>query len=353
MTGDYYAKNSCSPRKQVVVMNNHKSFLRVSFGLFVLTVVSLFIPQAAFCQTEKLGIVNYTPPKGWKKTPSENIVTYSELNEATGRFCTITLYGATPGTGNPQSDFAREWNNLVVKPFNGDANPKTETEAAGGWTAIAGGAGVDFQGSKALALLTVFSHGSTTVSVLGIFNDEAYANQLTAFVTGMNMDKTVAAATAPASVAPPLRDESGQLIIPLPTRQLTVADLVGEWGQNDGINTRYVYRDSGTYAGADSLHFTNKMTITAQGGYYNDFFAIQNGRKIKEDTLGTVAVNGRVLVIKDRNVRKYVIRGWLELPDMTILEVCGPWYNDDVIPDEIFTNPNQGANLDSKWVRKK
>jgi hypothetical protein len=169
----------------------------------------------------------------------------------------------------------------------------------------------------------------------------------------MDMDKTVAAATAPASVTAPLRDDSGRLIIQLPTRQLTIADLAGEWGQNDGINTRYVYRDSGVYAGADSLHFTNKMTLTAQGGYLNDFFAIQNGRKIKEDTSGSFAVSGRVLVIKDRNVRKYVIRGWLELPDMTILEVCGPWYNDDVIPAEIFTNPDQGANLNSKWVRKK
>ena len=95
------------------------------------------------------------------------------------------------------------------------------------------------------------------------------------------------------------------------------------------------------------------MTITAGGRYYNDFFAIQNGRKIKEDTAGTVAINGRVLIISDRNTRKYVIRGWLELPDITILEICGPWYNDDVIPADIFTNPNQGANLDSKWVRKK
>ena len=38
---------------------------------------------------------------------------------------------------------------------------------------------------------------------------------------------------------------------------------------------------------------------------------------------------------------------------MTILEVCGPWYDDDVIPPDIFTNPDQGANLDKKWVRKK
>ncbi len=95
------------------------------------------------------------------------------------------------------------------------------------------------------------------------------------------------------------------------------------------------------------------MTLTAGGGYFNDFYAIQNGKMIKEKTGGSFAISGRILVIKENNLRKYVIRGWLELPDMTILEVCGPWYNDDVIPAEIFSNPNQGANLNSKWIRKK
>jgi hypothetical protein len=33
--------------------------------------------------------------------------------------------------------------------------------------------------------------------------------------------------------------------------------------------------------------------------------------------------------------------------------VCGPWYDDQAIPAEIFSNPNQGANLNSRWVRKK
>ena len=315
----------------------------------------LLIPPSALCQAEKLGIVSYTSPKGWTKTPKENIVVFNQVNQATGRFCFITLYGATPGTATPQKDFAAEWNNLVVKPWGAEVNPKTETVPDKGWTMIAGGAPIDFQGNKAFAFLTVISGFGKTVSVLGILNDDSYLNTLQAFVGGMDIDKTRATATAatPATAAAPPQDEFGHLIIPLPTRQLTIADLAGEWGQNDGINTRYVYRDSGTYAGADSLHFTNKMTLTAQGGYYNDFFAIQNGRKIKEDTSGSFAVRGRVLVIKDRNRSKFVIRGWLELPDMTILEVCGPWYDDDVIPAEIFTNPDQGANLDSKWVRKK
>ena len=335
-------------------MNVPNYFYRLSFGLFVLTVIGVFMPQTVFCQTEKLGIVSYTPPSGWKKTPSENIVTFSELDETTGRFCTITLYGATTGTGKPQSDFAREWNNLVVKPFKGDPDPKTETEAADGWTAIAGGSAIDFQGSKALAFLTVYSGFGKTVSVLGIFNDEAYSNQLTAFVTGLNMEK--ATATAEASVTKPTSPPAivnGRLVIPPITRQLTIADLAGEWGENAGITTTYVDRYTGTYAGFESLHFTNKMTITAQGEYYNDFFALQNGRKIKELSAGTISITGRVISIRQNNTAKYVVRGWLELPDITIMEVCGPWYGDDVIPAEIFTNPEKGANLDKKWVRKK
>ncbi len=316
--------------------------------IVVISVFSLFASQSVFAQTEKLGAVKYTSPKGWTKTEKENTVIFNEINQASGNFCFITLYGATSTSGSPENDFARDWKERVVDPWSAEANPKTATEKVDGWTAIAGGSQIDFQGNKAFAFLTVLSGFGKTVSVLGILNDDSYLTPLQAFVEGMNIEKEkqVVAATPPVMI-------DGKLVIPPINRQLTVADLVGEWGQNDGINTRYVDRYSGTYAGFESLHFTNKMTITAEGGYYNDFFAIQNGRKIKEDTSGTVAINGRVLIIRERNTRKFVIRGWLELPDITILEICGPWYNDDVIPAEIFTNPNKGANLDKKWVRKR
>lgn len=89
------------------------------------------------------------------------------------------------------------------------------------------------------------------------------------------------------------------------------------------------------------------------GGYANNFFAIENGRKIIDNTTGTVTIVGRVLSIEEKTTAKYVIRGWLELTDMTVLKVCGPWYGDDVIPEAIFTNPDQGANLNKNWIRKK
>jgi hypothetical protein len=322
---------------------------RISIATYVALCVVLLLPKTVAAQNERLGAIKYSAPNGFTKAAQElHAVVFSAVDQAKGKFCLITLYAGDPTTGNPKTDFANEWRLRVIDPWKGEANPQTETQLDSGWTATAGGSPIDFQGARAFAFLTVISGFGKTVSVLGILNDDSYLLALQAFVESMDIDKTVAAAPAALQY-----DAGGHLLIPAPTRQLTLADLAGQWGESDGINVRYVYRDSGNYAGTDSLHYKSKMTFTADGGYYNDFYAIQNGKMIKDKSAGAIAINGRVLSVRQKNLAKYVIRGWLELPDMTILEVCGPWYDDDVIPQAIFDNPGQGANLDKKWIRKK
>lgn len=166
-------------------MKGPKTLSIVVIGLLL----CLFAPLSIFSQTERLGVVRYTPPRGWTKTQKENVVTFSEINQS-GRFCFITLYGATPSVGTPQKEFAREWINLVVKPWSAEANPKTETQTVDGWTAIGGGGAIDFQGNKAFAFLSVLSGFGKTISVLGILNDDTYLVPLQAFVERMEMDKS-------------------------------------------------------------------------------------------------------------------------------------------------------------------
>lgn len=173
-------------------MKKYKITRSIIIGLFAGMIYFLSIP-AALGQSEKIGRVSYTPPQGWKKTSKENIVTFSEVDEAAGKFCFITLYGATDGGRSPQSDFTREWNNLAVKPFGAEANPKTETELVDEWTATAGGSAVDFQGTKAVAFLTVLSNSGKTVSILGVFNDESYLAKLVAFNSSIEIEKAAPA----------------------------------------------------------------------------------------------------------------------------------------------------------------
>src|SRR5258705_6860602 len=168
--------------------------------LFATLGFCLFMPQTTFCQTEKLDIVEYTPPTGWTKTPKEGAVTYSYVNQSRTGFCIITVYASTASAGSPAKDFSKAWVELVVKPFKAEANPKTEIQSADGWQAIAGGTAIEEQGAKAYAILTVFIGFGKTASVLGVFTDESFVAQLEAFTQSIKLDKTAVAAN-PASHA--------------------------------------------------------------------------------------------------------------------------------------------------------
>jgi hypothetical protein len=179
-----------------------KTLFLFAIALLLMAMPS-FLSTTVCAQTETLGIVKYTPPKGWDKTSKENVIAFSKVNRDTGKFCIITLYAATPGTGNAQKDFQREWNNLLVKPFNTEADPKTETAEENGWTVTAGGTAIDFQGGKAAAVLSVITRGATSVSVIAVYNDEAYTAPFVAFSSSIELDKPVAATVAAAPVAAP------------------------------------------------------------------------------------------------------------------------------------------------------
>lgn len=195
-------------------------------------IVCLSFSHAVVAQKESLGAVKYTPPKGWTKTEKENVVTFSEINQAAGTFCLITLYGATASSGSPQTDFTGAWNNHVVKPWGAEANPETATENAEGWTMIGAGSGIDFQGNKALAFLNVVSGFGKVVSVLTILNADSYLPQMRALMGGMEVDKSVAKIESPA--APPTQ---------LATNAATMhaAALVKEF-ENNEIHAIETYR---------------------------------------------------------------------------------------------------------------
>ena len=182
-------------------MKAYKISDRIILGLFVTLIFCLFIPQTVFSQTERMGIVQYTPPKGWKKIAKvENGnagVAFYEDNETTGKFCVITLFGAIESLGNPNKDFESEWNNRAVKGFKAAASPqKLPPESFEGWTVIAGGSKIEYEGRNATIILTMFSGFGKTVSVLAISDDKSYKTQIEAFIESIGIDKTTAPPTS-------------------------------------------------------------------------------------------------------------------------------------------------------------
>jgi len=221
--------------------------------LFASLVFCLFMPQTTFCQTEKLDIVEYTPPKGWTKTPKDGAVAYSYINQSKIGFCVITVYASTASVGSPPQDFTRAWNELVVRPFKAEANPKTEIQSSDGWQAIVGGAAIEVEGTKAYAILSVFSGFGKTANVLAVFNDESLVAQLDAFTQSIKLDKTAIAA----NLAPGAAVNSDRQVV------ATDNKLVGSWATSaSGTRGR---DQSGNVL--DSGYYKRLYTFNRDGSY--------------------------------------------------------------------------------------
>jgi len=159
----------------------------------------LFFPQRSLCQTETFDIIHFTPPKDWKKNVIEGAITYSSANKSTGGFCVLTIYSSVASLGASQEDFSNEWNRLAVKPYKAEADPKTETQpTADGWKVTAGGANVEMDGVKFLAVLTVFTGFDKEVSIMANLNDQSYLGAIDALLQNLKFEKPASAST-PAS----------------------------------------------------------------------------------------------------------------------------------------------------------
>lgn len=293
-------------------MKMHKLMYRLSSSLFVFSILGLLGASTVLGQKESLGTVGYAAPKGFTKTLKENVVAFSSYDQATGKFCIITLYGATPGTGKPESDFKREWANIVLKNMKADASPKTETETENGWIATGGGSAIEFEGGPAFALLTVITGGNRTVSILGVFNDPTFAAPLAAFSDSIELGKAVADVPAPQVESPQAAPQSSAAV------SMSAAGLVGEFENNE-------IRASQQYAGkqvritgivniieinrAGQVVLTFKSSITTSGNARCYFAKSQTARVGALNAHEQATVQGRVKGLGDgfENSKAYLV----------------------------------------------
>lgn len=286
---------------------------KIIFGLFIVQTICLFLAQPVFSQTEKLDIMQYTPPPGWTKTVKQGAVVYTGINKTSNAFCVLTIYASSPSAGDPQQDFANDWNQFVVKPFKAEANPKTQTRTnSEGWQGTVGGAQIEFGGGiKAAAILTVYSGFGKTASVLVILNDESYSDQATALIDGIKLDKTQAvaqnAAPVPSNSSPtpqkdPFPDKPGfqpqKPLAGLLKESITMADLAGTWESGAASVTSYVDSSSGNYSGTDTTFYAESYSVHPDGTFDHKFAGRTANHTVREVSSGTITLSGAYVFVR-------------------------------------------------------
>jgi hypothetical protein len=295
---------------------------KIIFGLFIALVVFLFVPQIVFCQTETLDIIQYTPPKGWTKTPKEGVMVYSDINKATNSFCLLTVYPSTQSAGSPQKDFTNQWNELVVKPFQAEANPKTETQSEDGWTSVSGAAQIESEGIKSYLIMTVLSGYGKTASVYAILNDQAYLPQLDAFMASIKMDKTkvLAAPTPTIQNNDPFPDRPGYApqkpLSGMLNPTITMADLVGTWDHGAGSVQTYIDSYTGDYSHTNTTFYGEQYSIKSDGTLEYKFVGRSNNKTVRESDNGNVILTDGFITFKfnGRTAEKFQFIAFMTQP---------------------------------------
>jgi len=279
-------------------------------------------PVALYAQqVETFDAAQFSPPKGWTRSAKEGVVIYTDADKANGRFCLLTIYAATPSSGNAQSDFASRWNEAIVKPFHARADPETETKTEDGWTAVAGGSQIDSDGTRAVVIMTVFSGFGKVITTYAMFNDATYVAQIDAFNSTLKLDKSPLSKpeAKPASVnadsnfydSDPFPDKPGyqpqQPLVGRLKRTITMSDLVGTWETGGASVTSYVSTYSGNYAGTDTIFFGETYKISATGAFERSFVGRANNHTVREKDSGTVSLSGNfvILTYPGRSTYKY------------------------------------------------
>ncbi len=324
--------------------------LRSTFWITAVLAGLATLPALAGPAARIFDRVTYTAPEGWNvEETGRGFVSISSLGA--DRYCLVAIYDSEPASGDLAASFATEWKNVALQTIDPMAAPAHTVGGVGNTRAAMGGALATIKGTPAAAMLIVLDAGASVVPILILSSStEAFA---TYDAEVKSMLGSLVIRTADAAAPQPAPDAtSGKLVIPPPSRPLTLADLAGEWQHEDRISTTYVDRQTGSYAGSDNLAFRETWVISAKGEITSHFFAIRNGKKMLDKNTGVIKVSaGRILDIKIGAASQYVVRGWLEVPSMTVLKITGPFYNGE-IPQNVLDNPEQGANLNKHYIRK-
>jgi hypothetical protein len=251
---------------------NHVNFpLKLPHVRTILSSLFFAIAITSIAQTETFDIATYTPPATWKKEVKETFVTYTEIKQNSGAFCVLGVYTSKNSSGNVETDFATDWQELVMKPFSvTEKNPATEKQTTPQkFEAIAAVSPISFNGATAYVLLTTFTGFGKTTSILATLNDQSYLTVIDNFLQTLSLDTTIVTTPAPAIETNSLPSIPGKWAKSASSPSRYINGKINNMAYNGYYKGQYDFKKDGTYTFiGESYNGLNEFGLIDEKGKY-------------------------------------------------------------------------------------
>lgn len=203
------------------------------------TLLLLLSSAPLFAQSvQSFDIVSFSLASTWKKEAQQDWLAYRVENPAKKTYARILLYPSLPSSGNPENDFQKEWNDLVVANYKPGATiNESLSDYKNGWKAkIRVAPFVHNQVNQAIILL-MLTDGKKKMSFVFLTNTEDFQRDFEDF--GSSLEFASAPVRTPATTAPPqISSPPAQMSAPKAPVQIDLK-LVGKWNRSSSVSPLY------------------------------------------------------------------------------------------------------------------
>lgn len=260
----------------------------------LLCCILAFSTVVLFAQRETFDLTTYTAPSqksGWTKDVTENLISYTLVDNKKKTWCRIGIYKSTASKGSIEKDFESEWQELVTLPYKTtEAAQTNQVQESGDWKTKTGAGKYIFNATDAMAMLTSMTGYNRCVSIIAITNTQDYIEQIQSFLESVKLLK-------PENLADKSTENSKQS-----DQNNNNAGIVGSWGKSNTVGQ--LYNRFGSYS------YNKQQYIFNANGTYR--FTGKNYSEQYDETLlikenGTYTINRNSLTIIPQNS---VIEAW-------------------------------------------
>lgn len=160
---------------------------------FLYTILMVFATNA-FAQQKTYDLVTYTSPSGWTEKESEGNISYSKIDG--GSWAQIAIYQHRPSEGAINTDFDKDWNELVATGKTISSPEKTMPQTAEGWTVISGIGVWQYNGVNVASMLTVYTNNKVCVAILCNTTAQPYLKDYKSLIGTLDLDANSVSATS-------------------------------------------------------------------------------------------------------------------------------------------------------------